>query len=119
LRMSIDKLLLDKKISQTDISEVEAELKKLESIIMDFLEWASVENDSSRPELHALNPFRRVQEIINFSHKSLGYTEIKIEDRGLPELRLFCNPIHFDQVINNLLSNAHKYGQGQIFLLFQ
>src|SRR5690606_2378900 len=30
-----------------------------------------------------------------------------------------CNPIHFDQVINNLLSNAHKYGQGQIFLLFQ
>lgn len=119
LRMSIDKLLVEKKISQTDVTEVEAELKKLENIIMDFLEWASVENDSSKPDLHAINPFKRTQELIDFTQRNFSSMEVKIEDDGNTDLRLFCNPIHFDQVINNLLSNAHKYGRGAITIVFK
>lgn len=113
LRMSLDEMITSTKISPESIKPVEEELKTLENIIMDFLEWASVENDSSKPELHVINLASRVKHNVQQLEKLSD--NISIEFVSLDEdARIFCNPIHFDQIINNLITNAIKYGNGVI-----
>ena len=113
LKMSLDELITSTHISPESIKPVEAELKTLENIIMDFLEWASVENDSSKPELHVIHLASRVKHNVQQLEKLSD--NIKIEFVNLNEdARVFCNPIHFDQIINNIITNAIKYGNGLI-----
>jgi signal transduction histidine kinase len=114
LRMSIDEMITESNVSPKAMNSVEVELKKLESIIMDFLEWASAENDSSKPELHVFNPHKRTEELILFLEKTMSESKIEFINKSTSDFKVFCNPIHFDQVINNLLTNAHKHGQGLI-----
>jgi signal transduction histidine kinase len=114
LRMSIDEMIAETKIPPKSIESVEVELKKLENIIMDFLEWASAENDSSKPEIHAINVPKRTEEIIHYIEKTLPQVTMTITNKSEEDFRVFCNPIHFDQLLNNILTNSAKYGDGKI-----
>lgn len=118
LRMSIDSLITESQVtSPKALNSVELELKKLESIIMDFLEWASAENDSSKPELHVIDPFKRAQELVHFLEKPMAGSQVEFINQNQDDFKIFCNPIHYDQVINNLVTNAHKYGNGEIKII--
>lgn len=110
LRMSIDNMLTKAEVSTDSVVAVENELNRLETIIMDFLEWASAENDSSKPEIHAINVPNKVQENVSSLQKNLKDFNIKIINTSESDFRIFCNPIHLDQMINNLITNAAKYG---------
>jgi signal transduction histidine kinase len=117
LRMSIDELIIETNASPRALHSVETELKNLENIVIDFLEWASVENDSSKPEIHAINLYKRTSELCQYLGKTFRDTTVFITDKTENDFRIFCNPIHFDQMINNLLTNASKYGEGEIKIL--
>jgi two-component system sensor histidine kinase QseC len=117
LRMSIDELMSQTKASPASLQNVENELRKLEHIIMDFLEWASVENDSFRPDLHAINVPQRTQELVHYLEKTFAQMEITVTNKASDDFRIFCNPIHFDQMLNNLVSNAAKYGNGKLNII--
>lgn len=117
LRMSIDELISQTKASPDSLQNVENELRKLEHIIMDFLEWASVENDSFRPDLHAINVPQRTQELVQYLEKTFAQMEITVINKASDDFRIFCNPIHFDQMLNNLVSNAAKYGNGKLNII--
>lgn len=116
LRISIDRLISDNKLPESSVCNVERELKKLDEIIMDFLEWASVENDSSKPELHILSPSKRAQEIFLRMERGFPNITMHFESSLGEEFKTFCNPIHFDQVIDNLLLNGIKYGNGSVMI---
>lgn len=110
LRMSIDNMLTKSEVSSESVTAVENELNKLETIIMDFLEWASVENDSSKPEIHAINVPFKVQENVTSLQKNLKDMTVNVHNTCNEDFRIFCNPIHLDQMLNNLITNAGKYG---------
>jgi signal transduction histidine kinase len=110
LKNSIEDLTRDLQIEPSRKQNVENELDRLEKIIMDFLEWASVENDPSRPEIHALPLGKTVLRLINTIEDNYPQTSIVFHNNLKAEKRIFCNPLHFDQVLNNLLLNAAKYG---------
>ena len=114
LRMSIDDLMTEIKADPKKLQAVEMDLKKLEDIIMDFLEWASAENDPAKPQIHAIYPAKRMEELTYFTEKSSRDTQVTFKNDAPDDFKIFCNPIHFDQVINNLLTNATKYGEGKI-----
>lgn len=113
LRNRIDDLTHSIQAPPEKISAVELELEKLEAIITDFLEWASLENDNSCPELHALQLVKRTNMLVDNLKDSFGYPNIVVQNNLDHEQRIFCDPLHFDQVINNILINSIKYGEGK------
>jgi signal transduction histidine kinase len=114
LKISVENLLRTHSLPAEKVIAVEQELTRLERIIMDFLEWASAENDTSRPDLHVINLPRRTEEVV--SSLQIGFPQIRLVFRreSEEEQRVFCNPIHFDQVLHNLITNAIKYGEDGI-----
>lgn len=112
LRNRIDDLTHSISAPADKVSAVEAELERLEAIITDFLEWASLENDNSSPEIHALPLAKRTTQLVESLSQSFHHA-ISLTDNSEQDLRIFCDPLHFDQVINNLLVNAIKYGEGK------
>jgi two-component system, OmpR family, sensor histidine kinase AdeS len=111
LRNSIDSLVQGLNIDPKRIESVEMELKRLEMIIMDFLEWASLENDASQPILHAIPLGKRCEYLYQLIAKNFPSSTFKFQNQLTEEKRIFCHPIHFDQVLTNLITNALKYGQ--------
>ena len=114
LRNSIDELINNSRANPESVFKVEAELIKLEAIITDFLEWASLENDNSRPELHVLNIAKRSEYLVDNLRSAYPGCPINFINKLTKEKRIFCNPIHFDQVISNILTNAIKYGGNKV-----
>lgn len=113
LKMSIENLVIDLKVPPEKVESVEMELKKLEDIIMDFLEWASAENETSNPVVHALHLDEKCREVIDHYVKAYRVANIHFHSESAHTL-IFCNPIHFEQLLTNLLKNAHKHGGGKI-----
>lgn len=110
LKLSVESLLTESLATESEKSRVETELKKLETIIMDFLDWASLENNSEKPVLHAMSVAKKTTQIIsNFSE---SHPDIHFDLRLENDLKIFCQPLHFEQVIVNLISNSLKYGKG-------
>ena len=116
LRLSIEQLIIETKASPESLTTVEAELRKLEHIIMDFLEWASAENDSIRPEIHAINVAQRTVDLVRYLEKTIPHVDIQLNLKNHGDFRVFCNPIHFDQLLNNIISNSAKYANGKIWI---
>lgn len=112
LRNRIDDLTHSLAAPPEKVSAVELELERLEAIITDFLEWASLENDNSSPEIHAVPLGKRATMLADSIQQSFHY-EIHTTNNMDQDLRIFCDPLHFDQVINNLLVNGIKYGDGK------
>ncbi len=114
LKNSVETLLTEKDKNTEAYQTVEHELERLENIIMDFLQWASLENDKSRPELHVVNIEKRSGYLSEVLKSAYPQVEFHFENSTTGERKIFCNPIHFDQVVNNLLTNAFKYGDNQV-----
>jgi signal transduction histidine kinase len=110
LRMCIEEQSLSKREYDHFSEPIQEELRHLETIVMDFLDWASLENDSRKPEIHAINIPKRIDEYLDLFRKTNPDFRIEMNDYTNKDFRIFCNPIHFDQLISNLLTNSSKYG---------
>jgi signal transduction histidine kinase len=117
LKMSIDDLVKESSLPKEKVTQVELELTKLEEIIMDFLEWASVENDTNRPDLHVIFVARRTEEVTHMIARAYPHKNISFISQATSEKKIFCNPIHFDQMLNNLIINAIKHGGEEIEII--
>lgn len=109
LKNSIDNLTKDS-TDTSKVQQVDKELERLEEIIMNFLEWASLENDASRPDIHVIMLGKRCQTLIQTIAAHYKENKIHFINNLQEEKKIFCHPLHFDQVINNLIVNAIKYG---------
>jgi signal transduction histidine kinase len=98
------------------LKSIELELSLLEAVVMDFLAWASLENDQSRPELHAVSLKKRLLAILKTfeaENPSIQF-EMKFDS---DDHRVFCSPLHFDQLVTNLISNSIKYSNEKRILI--
>lgn len=113
LRNRIDEMARNANITQDELTPVENELEKLQVIVNDFLEWATMENDTSKPDIFAI-PLAKRSELLTMNLvKSFPEANIEFVVHAHEEQRIFCNPLHFDQVLNNLIINSIKYGEGK------
>lgn len=113
LKNSIDNLTKDSNGDPEKIQMVDQELERLEEIIMNFLEWASLENDSSRPDIHVIMLGKRCHSLVQTMQGNYSKASISFHNKLTDEKKIFCHPLHFDQVMNNLIVNAIKYGSGK------
>ncbi len=115
LKNRVEMLSIDSTFDAKKIALVEEEMLRLENIIADFLEWAAFESDPIKPEIHAVCIRKRCEYVIqNFQST---FTEAKISHSlSTNDLKIFCNPIHFDQMLSNLITNSIKYAKGEVFV---
>lgn len=114
LKNKVESLSLQKGIDPAIFQHVDEEMIRMENIIEDFLQWASFENDPSRPEIHAVSIRKRADYIVGSLKENFSGSSIELLYKFKEELKVFCNPIHFDQLLSNLVVNAIKYGEGNI-----
>lgn len=114
LKNRIESLSQDKTIDPEKILAVDEEMFRLEKIIGNFLDWASLESDPAKPEIHAVSVKKRIEYILGSMKEAFPDARVAFNYTGDSEVRIFCNPIHFDQLMMNLLTNALKYGEGNI-----
>ena len=114
LKNRIESFTQQEGILPEKLTGVNDEMSRLEKIIVNFLEWATLESDPARPEIHAVSLRKRSEYIINNLRAIFPASEIELNFIAPEDEKVFCNPIHFDQMITNLVINAVKYGRGKV-----
>lgn len=114
LKNQIEGLVESGIVPRERMGGVEEEMLRLEKIIVNFLDWATLESDPARPEIHAVSLRKRGEYLIG--NLRSAFPESRIDFNFIPagDVKVFCNPIHFDQLITNLVSNSVKYGKGTV-----
>lgn len=94
--------LLPEKYAQSIIDEV----LQMSEIISQFLEWAELESSQQQKDLHALRMKSVVKTVATRLEKiSPGRIQLQLDS----DFSVFANPIHLDQLIANLVTNALKF----------
>ncbi len=94
--------LLPNHYASTVIKEVE----QMSDIVSQFLEWAELESSQIQKDLHALR-MKAVATAVAGRLDKIGPGRIRLELNF--DFAVFANPIHLEQLISNLLSNALKF----------
>ncbi|MGZ5280511.1 MAG: sensor histidine kinase, partial [Pseudobdellovibrionaceae bacterium] len=82
------------------------EIQQMSDIISQFLEWAELENSQVQKDLHALRMKSFVKTVVSRLDKiSPGRIQTELKN----DFPVFANPIHLDQLISNLITNALKF----------
>ena len=113
LKNRIETLSQDSMADPNKILAVDEEMNRLEKIIGSFLEWASFESDPKKPEIHAISVKKRSEYILSSLKDAFPDGKVSFAYSGDEDARIFCDPIHFDQLLTNLITNALKYGSGK------
>lgn len=94
--------ILSEKYAQSIIDEVQ----QMSEIISQFLDWAELENSQLQKDLHALRMKAVVKAVTTRLEKiSPGRVQLQLNS----DFSVFANPIHLDQLITNLVTNALKF----------
>lgn len=96
----------DLKVSPEFSRLVTGEVDHMTEIISQFLDWAELENMPYQRDLHALRLRTAVAEVAARLEKVYpGRLILKME----MDFSVFANPVHLEQMIQNLMGNALKY----------
>lgn len=101
---------LDTSLLARMMSSVQRQSRMLDSITADLLTAAQIQRGTLRVEPHALDPIPLIQTLIEDRYP--GSVVVEAGDRR----PILADPLRLEQMISNLLSNAHKYGQPPIVL---
>lgn len=106
IRAETDSKMKSNLLPATYSQDVLKEVKQMTEIITQFLEWAELENSQVQKDLHAL----RIKSVV----KSVATRLDKISPNRIrlvlnTDFAVFANPVHLDQFITNLVSNALKF----------
>lgn len=82
------------------------EVQHMTEIITQFLDWAELENSQVQKNLHALRMMSVVKNVaLRLEKMSPGRIKLIFD----ADFSVFANPIHLEQLITNLLTNAIKF----------
>jgi two-component system sensor histidine kinase QseC len=87
-------------------NDIVGEIQRMSETISQFLDWAELENSQLQRDLHALR-MRSVVKVTGERLDKISPGRIRLQlDSDFP---VFANPIHVDQLISNLVTNALKF----------
>lgn len=82
------------------------EIETMTDTISRFLDWAELESSQVRDDLHAIHLHQALEAAANRLEKiAPKRIEMQIDSR----FQVIANPMHVDQLVTNLLTNAIKY----------
>lgn len=94
--------LLPEKYAHNVIDEVH----QMSEIISQFLDWAELESSQLQKDVHALRMSAVIKTVAARLEKiSPGRVQLQLDS----DFSVFANPIHLDQLIANLVTNALKF----------
>lgn len=82
------------------------EIHQMSDIINQFLDWAELENSQGQKDLHALQIKAVIKEVASRLDK-IGHGRLHLDLNS--DFPVFANPIHLDQLLSNLVTNALKF----------
>lgn len=92
------------------MSSIARQSRMLDSITADLLTAAQIQRGTLRLDAHAIDPVAVIQTVIDDRYPDS--VTVEVEDRR----QVLADPLRLEQMIGNLLSNAHKYGRPPIVL---
>jgi signal transduction histidine kinase/CheY-like chemotaxis protein len=101
---------LDPRLQATLLASVQRQSRMLDSITADLLTAAQIQRGTLRVEPRALDPIMVIEVLIHDRYP--GSVTIEAGDRR----PVLADPLRLEQMVGNLLSNAHKYGEPPIVL---
>ncbi len=111
IRSEIEALATANKIPQDSAFAMTNEVDEIASTVTHFLDWADLENSGVQKDIHAV----RVGKMVRDTGKRLGriYPD-RLQIQILGDALVLANPMHVDQVINNLIINAMEYSPAEM-----
>lgn len=95
-----------KTVPEAYVKSVLKEVNQMSEIINQFLDWAELKSSNLQKDLHALRIKSVVKSVSSRLDKiSPGRLQIKMDH----DFAVFVNPIHLDQLVTNLVTNALKF----------
>ena len=92
------------------MASIARQSRMLDSITADLLTAAQIQRGTLRVEPHNLDPVALIETLIQDRYPDS--VAVEVEDRR----QVVADPLRLEQMIGNLLSNAHKYGRPPIVL---
>jgi len=92
------------------MESVARQSRMLDSITADLLTAAQIQRGTLRVEPHDLDPVALIETLIQ--DRYAGSVTVEVGDAR----QVIADPLRLEQMIGNLLSNAHKYGRPPVIL---
>lgn len=102
-------------IGESDNSSIYAQIRKISDTVTSFLNWSQLNQAKKPGELFVIDPgpvLLKVASDLNKIFADRIHTEIEAGER------IIMNPLHFEQLVLNILENALKYSQKEVQLKF-
>lgn len=105
------------RLAPEDSAGVQHTIQKISDLISSFLGWAEITSIRKLENLYVIH----LSEVVLPLAQNWGKVcdENRLELKCQNDFQLLCNPLHLEQVINNILGNAFKYSTGKIEISYQ
>lgn len=106
LRTEIEVGVRKDEIDQARANSLLAEIDYISEVITQFLDWADIENSTVDRSIHAVH---LSSVVINLKTKFDKIYPDRLQVRLNRDPLVLSNPLHLEQVVNNLVMNSLKY----------
>lgn len=116
LNRDLEILVENYEISEENRSSSFEQIRKISDTITSFLNWSQLNQAKHPGELFVVEPSEILRALVVDLNK-IYQNRIHSQIEG--GARIIINPLHFEQVVRNLLENALKYSTERVDLLYQ
>ena len=109
MRASLETIAKKNELPVESSRSLVREIDKMSLIIGQFLDWAEIESKQVQKNLYSIKMQVIVREVVD-QLKGLSADRIQLETQN--EFSVIANPMHLEQMISNLLTNALKFSPG-------
>lgn len=99
------------KVDAHSVRDVQANIDKISQTVSSFLDWAELTSQRIPGNLYVVNIESILIPVFNNLKKIYGD---RIKSVKTNDFQVLCNPLHLEQLLNNVLGNALKYSQGDV-----
>nr|WP_295906080.1 HAMP domain-containing sensor histidine kinase [uncultured Bdellovibrio sp.] len=103
------------KVDATSVQEVQSNIDKISQTVSSFLDWAELTTQKIPGNLYVVNIEGFLVPVLVNLKKIYGD---RIQIAQATDFQILCNPLHLEQLLNNVLSNALKYSKDKVEISF-
>lgn len=102
--------------SEEENRELQRQVGRVSRTVTDFLNWAELAGMGRPDNLHVMKLSQVVQDLCRPLQRAY---DNRLKWRIERETEVLCNPLHLEQVIENLVVNALRYSSGEVLVSLQ
>lgn len=111
LNREVEKLQEKYRWAPEEYQEVQRQLDRVSRTITNFLDWADLANTEKPGNLHVLKASVVVQDVCSSIQRAFPE---RLQIHAAADFQILANPLHLEQVIENLVVNALRHTTGSV-----